>query len=303
MAKDRRTKNKISGGSQFSRLSWKKESSQRQDQQDVANQADETSTGIFPAIKPEKPIRTRAVRSMRNWGELANSVSRHPRTRGIATTILIVLLCAALGYGFISQGRITDSSYLSLSETELVTLLDETNNQISRLQQQRSQLSEQLRSIQSAADKQKEIERIAQQNKDTNDIVAGTVPAVGQGIEIRISESNKHIPASALFTLINELRNAGAEVIEFGNVRIVTSSYIIDTSGGVQCDGVHLKSPYVVKAIGDKSNLQNAIEISGGIGSSIRVNYNAGVDVNSYDKVTIKAVTQTGTYKYAVKVE
>ncbi len=202
------------------------------------------------------------------------------------------------------QQRITDTSYTSLSESELVTLLSETDNQISRLESQRSQLSQQLQSIQSAADKQKEIERVVQENKDANDILSGRVAARGEGITITVTQgTKKKISAAALYTLIEELRNAGAEVIQIGNVRVVTSTYIVDTESGLMSDGQYLSAPYTIKAIGDPSNLQNAVDINGGIGSSLRVNYGARVVVKQANEVNITALANSFEYKYAQTVE
>ncbi|TCD54795.1 DUF881 domain-containing protein [Alloscardovia theropitheci] len=265
--------------------------------------ADDTQTGIFPQITPER-ISQRADRAIHTWSDFVQTLRHSRHTKSFISSIVLVILGALLGYGFMAQQRITDTSYAALSESELVTLLDETNNQISRLETQRSQLNQQLSSIQTAADKQQEIERVAQENRDANDIISGRVPAYGQGVEITISQGSKRdISAAILFTLIEELRNAGAEVIQIGDVRVITSTYVIDTSSGLMSDGKYLESPYLIKAIGDKSNLQNAVDISGGVGSSLRVNYGARVSVRQSNDVEITAVANTFEYKYTQTVE
>ncbi len=103
--------------------------------------------------------------------------------------------------------------------------------------------------------------------------------------------------------MIEELRNAGAEVIQIGNVRVVTSTYIVDTESGLMSDGQYLSAPYTIKAIGDPSNLQNAVDINGGIGSSLRVNYGARVVVKQANEVNITALANSFEYKYAQTVE
>ena len=50
-----------------------------------------------------------------------------------------------------------------------------------------------------------------------------------------------------MFNLIEELRNAGAEVIAINNVRVITSTYIQDAEEGLIVDGTTIKPTYTVK--------------------------------------------------------
>ncbi|WP_418968615.1 DUF881 domain-containing protein [Alloscardovia omnicolens] len=276
----------------------------RRDSHSNHSPADDTQTGVFPTVEYVPSLKNSAQRTISSWGEFFHAVRNNSHTRSVVTSLILLCLGGAVGFGFMAQQRITDTSYSSLSESELVTLLSETDNQISRLETQRSQLNQQLQSIQSAADKQKEIERVVQENKDSNDILSGRVAATGEGVTITITQgSKKNISAAALYTVIEELRNAGAEVIQIGNVRVVTSTYIVDTESGLMSDGQYLSAPYEIKAIGDPSNLQNAVDINGGVGSSLRVNYGAKVTVTHNDKVEIKALANSFEYKYAKTVE
>ena len=83
----------------------------------------------------------------------------------------------------------------------------------------------------------------------------------------------------------------------------MTSTYISDTDNGLECDGILLESPYIVKAIGDPQNLQNAVNIAGGVGSRLKVKFGATVDVATSDKVTIDEVHVASKYTYAKIVE
>jgi uncharacterized protein YlxW (UPF0749 family) len=208
-----------------------------------------------------------------------------------------------LGFGYVTQQRNMQSSYASLSETELVRLLDETNTQVSQLESQKLKLESQLQSIQSAADKQKEVERIAKENEVTSGILSGRLPAQGEGVEITITQNSEHVDSSTMFNLLEELRNAGAEVIQIDNVRVVTSTSFVDTDNGLICDGETLSQPYQILAIGDSNALQNAVEIAGGVGARLRAQLKAGVDVEQKDMVKITKVRPTREYKYAKTVE
>ena len=257
----------------------------RQRQKDSVNDSLDTST--FPVVhkktdsaKPERSLGTR-----------------------IATSCLVVLLCMLLGFGYVTQLRSASDNYESLSEDELVRLLDETNTQVDRLEEQRKLLSSQVTSITNSTDKQRELNEVAKKNATTSGILAGRLACQGQGVTITVSQTGMPIEAARLFTLVEELRNAGAEAIAFNGVRIVASSYIVDTDSGMQVDGVLVSSPYEFKAIGDSNALSNAIQISGGIGSQLRVRYNANVIVRTQSNVVIDELASTRNYQYAKIVE
>lgn len=248
---------------------------------------DNTDTGSFPMVrrKPSRSLNANATRAK------------------VVTSVLVGLLCALLGFGYVVQVRNTSSSYESLSEDELVRVLDETSTQVDKLEERRNELNRQLTSIQSAADKQKEAEKIAQQNALTSGILSGRLPAEGKGVTIHVTQHGTHVDAATMFTLIEELRNAGAEVISFSSVRVVTSTYIKDTKNGLIVDGEQLSSPYTIKAIGNPSDLQNAIQIAGGVGSRLKVTLNATVSVAQADSVKIDEVRTPKQYQYARTVE
>ncbi|MFT8592717.1 MAG: DUF881 domain-containing protein [Bifidobacterium sp.] len=248
---------------------------------------DTTDTGSFPIVRRKPP----------------HAQKNNARRARMVSSVLVALLCALLGFGYVAQMRNTESSYESLTEDELVRVLDETSTQVDKLEQRRTELSSQLQSIQSAADKQEEAARIAAQNQTTNGILSGRLPATGKGITITVTQGKTHVDASTMFTLVEELRNAGAEVISFNSVRIVTSSYIKDTKSGLNVDGRTASSPYTIKAIGNPEDLQNAIQIAGGVGSRLKVQYNAKVVLKQQESVKIDEVRRSQTYKYAKTVE
>ena len=248
---------------------------------------DNTETGHFPVVKHTPKQKGR--------GE-------HLRAR-IASSALIMLLCALLGFGYMTQLHNTQSSYETLSESELARLLDETSTQVEKLEERKSQLTSQLASIKSAADKQKQAERVAKQNEETSGILSGRLPAAGRGVVIVVTQKSKHVDASTMFTLIEELRNAGAEVIQINTVRVVASTYIRNAGNGLESDGVRLGSPYEIRAIGNSDALRNAVQIAGGVGSELKMQLGADVQVSQHDRVRIDEIHRSQAYRYAKIVE
>lgn len=254
-------------------------------------------TGYIPVVRDGKGgkdgVKAKAARTV-DW---------HATMRKAAITAVIVIMCLLVGLGCVSQIRSKSDNYETLSEDELVRLLDETNTQVDRLEAQRTELQGQLDTITNSTDKQTELNEVAKRNATTSGILSGRLACTGQGVRIVVTQTDTHIEAARLFTLVEELRNAGAEAISIGKVRVVADTYIVDTDQGVESDGELLESPYVIKAIGDPAALSNAITISGGIGSQLRIRYNATVTVTTPDSVTISELAEPRTYQYATIVE
>lgn len=252
---------------------------------------DRTETGAFPVVRKNPKRKTISQRGRSVRAKLVSS-------------ILVAVLCAFLAYGYVIQVNNTDVTYETLSETELTRLISETSTQISSLEERKSELTTQLNSLREAADKEAQAEKIARENEETSGILSGRLPAKGKGIIVRITQGTKeNIDASTMFNLIEELRNSGAEVIAINTVRVVTSTYVSQTSAGLDCDGTILSAPYVVKAIGNPTNLQNAVNMAGGVGSQLTVKFGATVSIETSDNVEITEVQSIPEYKYAKAVE
>ena len=248
--------------------------------QDKVN--DRMETGSFPTVrkKPRKDL---------------NRASNKSR---LLSSILIALMCALLGFAYMSQINNTKSTYETMDESELVRLLNESNTQISNLEQRKTQLNSQLNSLKSAANEQEQARKIAKQNEETSGLISGRLPAKGQGVTIRIGRGlTTKVDASIMFNLIEELRNAGAEVIAINNVRIQ------DAEEGLIVDGTTIKPTYTVKAIGNPQELSNAVDIAGGVGAQLQVKYGSNVNVQPSDSIIIDEVREATQNQYAKTVE
>jgi len=131
--------------------------------------------------------------------------------------------------------------------------------------------------------------------------LSGRLPAEGPGIVVRIDEGDTALPATTMLSVLQELRNAGAEVIELNDIRIVASSAFTDTPQGLVLDGTLLASPYVWQVIGSADTLTPALEIPGGAMASVR---NAGGKgtVTADEEVRIDTVREPPTQRFATPV-
>ena len=70
---------------------------------------------------------------------------------------------------------------------------------------------------------------------------------------------------------MQELRDAGAEAIQIGDVRVVAGTWFADTDRGASVSTASsVRPPYVIKAIGDANTLAGAMEIPGGVSATVR---------------------------------
>lgn len=196
---------------------------------------------------------------------------RMSRPRTTKANVLGALLAIALGVGIATQVQLTNERGLTeLSQSDLIRLLDDISARSSRLDAQLRELESRREKLLSGTDSAAEALQQAQRRADTLGILAGTLPAEGPGITVSISDPSKQVSGPVVLDLVQELRDAGAESIDVGGVRVVASSYVGDNNGDLSVDGKPLSRPILVKAIGDSNTLASAMTIPGGIVETIR---------------------------------
>ncbi len=244
-----------------------------------------------PDREPEEPREVTWRRLRRMFG------ARATRANVLATVLTLVL-----GFAIATQiQQNQEGSLATLRQDELVRVLDDVTQRSTRLDGQVRELEVQRDALQSGADRAKAATQQAQERLDSLAILAGTVKATGPGIRMTIADSSGAVRASALLDVLQELRDAGAEVVQFGTVRIVAGSYFSDAGTSVTADGLALSRPYIILAIGDPQTLASAMNIPGGIVDSMkRLGASASVDQSS--TVTIDALHTPKAPRYAQPV-
>ena len=94
-------------------------------------------------------------------------------SRALYSSVLVTVLCALLGFSYAIQLNNTTSTYETMSEDELTKLISETSTQVQKLEQRKSELSNQLDSLKDTADKNEKAAEIARQNAESNGILSG----------------------------------------------------------------------------------------------------------------------------------
>jgi uncharacterized protein YlxW (UPF0749 family) len=187
----------------------------------------------------------------------------------------------------------------NLREDDLVGILDNQNARADRLRQQIAELQDTLRRLQGSGDRSAAARQQAEQDAQALGVLLGTVPATGPGVIVDVTDPDGKLDAEDLLDVVEELRGAGAEAIQFATVRVSTTTAFTDVDDdAVAIDGITLAAPYRVVAIGDPKTLDTALNIPGGVAAAIR---NAGGDLTVAErpKVTIAVTRSLPAPKYA----
>jgi uncharacterized protein YlxW (UPF0749 family) len=106
------------------------------------------------------------------------------------------------------------------------------------------------------------------------------------------------VKAPLLLDAVEELRDAGAEAIQIGEVRVVASSYFGQSGSGVEIDGTRLIAPYQILAIGDAQTMSSAMEIPGGLSENVR-QLGATITITQAKELTVGALHTLREPQYA----
>ena len=119
---------------------------------------------------------------------------------------------------------------------------------------------------------------------------AGLDSVAGPGVTISVRGA---IDGGGVEELINELRNAGAEAIATGGVRVVTGVVVSGPPGQAQVDGVALGDTFEVMAIGAPEKLTGSLTRSGGVIAQLAATQpDVVVTVTPVDRLELPATTR-----------
>jgi uncharacterized protein YlxW (UPF0749 family) len=221
------------------------------------------------------------------------------RPRATKANAFAALLAVILGFAVATQVRQNQELGLeSLRQSELVTILDNATLQSSRLDQSARDLQATRDALVSDSTGGAAALKAAQERLDALGILAGTARAHGPGIRMTISDPAAKVSPTLLLDAIEELRDAGAEAIQVGDVRVVASSYFGPSASGFEIDGTKVTQPYTIVAIGDPQTISSAMEIPGGLSENVR-NLGATITITQEKELVVGALHSLREPRYA----
>lgn len=226
--------------------------------------------------------------------------------------MVLGIMCLLLTAGIFIQIRTVKSNNSTVSNNyeennlraEVLKYKEKYDNKYKELEKAENELEkERENSTKNDGDLKQKEEEITNGNK-----IIGLSEVTGSGVIVTLTDSKKDISSSLnpselvvhdldVLSVINELKNAGAEAISINDQRLTPNSGIICGGNIIDVNGEKVGAPFVIKAIGLPEQLA-ALNRPGGYLVRLK-EYSIGVEFKKSNNITIPKYTGTLTYKYA----
>ena len=237
----------------------------------------------------------------------------HKRT----ISIVLGIMCFALTLGICVQVRTVQGTNSTVSQNyeennlraEVLKYKERYENKYEELEKAETELE---KARQSSTENNEDLEQKEQEIQQGNKMI-GLTEVTGPGVIVTLSDSKTDsslaLNASDLIvhdadvlSVINELKNAGAEAISINDQRLVPTTGIICGGNIIDINKEKVGAPFVIKAIGLPEQL-SGLNRPGGYLNSLKEKYSIGVEFEKSNNITIPKYTGVLTYKYAQNVK
>ncbi len=217
-------------------------------------------------------------------------------SRGQLTVAVVLFLTASLVVMTL-RSQAAQPSYANLRRTELIQLLDNLSSETRRLEADIRDLQGTRDKLVTGAEGAEVARAEANRRLDELQIIAGTSPAHGSGVRITIADPEGSVSPELMLNALEELRDAGAEVIEINDsIRVTALTWLgRDGEGRVVADDQVVTEPIRLDVIGDPATLEAGARFRGGlvsevegerVGGVVTIKQMARVDIDSVVTVT-----------------
>lgn len=251
--------------------------------------ASESPPTASPGAKPEKS----------GMDRLRRAFLRPSRGQAVVGVLVGVLAFAA-----VTQVRLAgkDDTYANLREAELIQALNGLQAASRKAERDISDLETTRDQLRSSTQRRATALKQAQQEVQTLSVLAGTVPATGPGILITVRDPENQLSLNHLLDGLEELRNAGVEAVEINDrVRVIAQTSFEEDPDGVRVDGVVLKPPYVIDAIGSPDTLAGALQFQDGFSDDVEAD-GGSVSIKKSDRIDVTVTRAPVKPRYAEAV-
>jgi uncharacterized protein YlxW (UPF0749 family) len=206
-------------------------------------------------------------------------------------TIAVVALILGMLVVIQLRSQASSSGLAQLSSQDLTILVANLNARNDQLRREGSSLEVELATL--TANQSRGDVSVDEISADLERVraYAGLDPVGGPGVMISIRGP---IDGNGVEELINELRNAGAEAIATGGVRVVAGVVVTGPPGAAQVDGMALGEAFELTAIGAPDKLTGSLTRSGGVIAQLAATQeDVVVTVTPVDRLELPATTRT----------
>lgn len=232
------------------------------------------------------------------WRRLRSGFLRPGRSQ-----VVLALVLGLVALGVVMQVRVQQSgeAYATARRADLIQMVDGLAEENRRLEREIAELEGTKRELESGTDAQQVAREQAQRRLDALSVLAGTERAEGPGVRITITDPQIKVGPGILIDALGEMRDAGAEVIEFNDtVRVTADTWIAGTPGALQVDGTTLPGVIVLDVIGDPHALDEAATFRGGLASQVTATTVGGaINVERHDVIEVDSIADPLEYEFA----
>ena len=224
----------------------------------------------------------------------------------ITVVITIAIACFALATVMFMQFKIVNETDITSIETMRE---EELRAELANWKQMYKEAEEQYEEKTAKLDEYKEKEQSSEESSELvkkelsqTNMYLGKTDVQGEGIVITIKDINSEdvepIASEDLLIIVDYLKLAGAEAISINEERIINMSDIVDVNNSIiYVNQQRILSPYVIKAIGNSTNLESTLLGNGGYVEQLR-NIGFDISIDKYNKVTIPKYSKEIVHKY-----
>ncbi|MBK9157918.1 MAG: DUF881 domain-containing protein [Propionibacteriaceae bacterium] len=230
----------------------------------------------------------------RIWGAFIRPTRSH-------FLVAAVLLVCGLLVTLQVRGTAGDDTYSSLRRADLLQMMDDLDAQSQRLSTEIAQLQAVKQQLATGADKQRTAELEAQSRLASLQVLAGTVAVHGPGVRITIVDPAGKVTPQIILNALEEMRDAGAEVIEFNDsIRVVANTWVTQGPQGLIVDDQSLSLPITMDVIGEPHALDEAARFRGGLISQVQDSRIGGsVTLTTSDKIDVASLYKPKAAQFA----
>ncbi len=187
--------------------------------------------------------------------------------------------------------------------SEVLRYKERYDNVYKELEKAEKELEEER---QNSTENNSELEQKEAQIKQGNKMI-GATEVTGPGVIITLNDSKLDastvlnssdllIHDGDILSIINELKNAGAEAISINDQRLVPTSSIVCGGNIIEINGEKIGAPFIIKAIGLPELLAGLSRPGGYL--QILKDDTIEVDLKTSNKITIPKYSGVFAYKY-----
>lgn len=219
----------------------------------------------------------------------------------ISRTFAITVICIVLGITISLQYKSIYTNEqmdviqnIRLEDLKDQLLLEKRNNE--DLRRRNNELEEQNRKFENAYGDINAIEQSLKSELERARIIAGLTDVKGAGIVVTLDNSEYGmVEAIDILSVINELRASDAQAISINEERIVALTEVREAGRYIVINGRQKMAPFVIKAIAEPANLENALKVVGGVAERLQELYKINFTIEKRNELIIPKVRDDGT--------